>query len=36
MDKSEQIYVKHTQKDHSMAFKLKVVNEIENGELTAT
>ncbi|MBC8770640.1 helix-turn-helix domain-containing protein [Arenibacter sp. BSSL-BM3] len=30
------MYIKRTQKDYSMSFKLKVVNEIENGELTAT
>lgn len=30
------MYVKRTQQDYSMSFKLEVVNEIENGELTAT
>ncbi|CAI2766086.1 helix-turn-helix domain-containing protein [Flavobacterium collinsii] len=29
-------YVKRTQKDYSMSFKLQVVQEIERGELTAT
>ena len=29
-------YVKRTQKDYSMSFKLQVVQEIEQGQLTAT
>lgn len=29
-------YVKRSQKDYSMSFKLQVVREVENGELSAT
>ena len=29
-------YVKRTQKDYSMSFKLQIVQEIEQGQLTAT
>jgi transposase len=29
-------YVKRTQKDYTMSFKLQVVNAIENGEITAS
>jgi transposase len=29
-------YVKRTQKDYSMSFKLQIVQEIEHGQLTAT
>ena len=31
-EKSENKYVRRTQKDYSMSFKLQVVNEIERGE----
>jgi len=36
MHNPEHSYVKRTQKDYSMSFKLQVVSQIENGELTAT
>ena len=37
MEKHEQTrYVKRTQKDYSMSFKLQIVQEIEQGHLTAT
>lgn len=37
MEKGERLgYVKRTQKDYSMSFKLQVVQEIERGELSAT
>lgn len=36
MKNSEFPYVKRTQKDYSMSFKLELVCAIENGELTAT
>lgn len=36
MNNPEHSYVKRTQKDYSMSFKLQVVSQIENGELTAT
>ncbi|MBD0779642.1 IS3 family transposase, partial [Maribacter sp. ANRC-HE7] len=36
MNDSESPYVKRTQKDYSMSFKLQLVSSIENGELTAT
>ncbi|SDW91387.1 hypothetical protein SAMN05444338_105228, partial [Flavobacterium degerlachei] len=37
MEKHEEIrYVKRTQKDYSMSFKLQIVQEIERGELTVT
>jgi transposase-like protein len=36
MNKSTTAYVKRTQKDYSMSFKLQIVQQIENGELTAT
>lgn len=37
MDKSQKFnYVKRTQKDYSMSFKLQVVQEVEAGELTLT
>lgn len=29
-------YVKRTQKDYSMSFKLQIVHEVEQGEMTAT
>jgi len=32
----ENRYVKHTQKDYSMSFKLQIVQEIEQGQLTTT
>lgn len=32
--KDENIYLKRTQRDYSMSFKLEVVKEIENGELS--
>lgn len=35
MNNSEFPYVKRTQKDYSMSFKLQIVNSIENRELTA-
>lgn len=34
MEASKQIYVKRTQKDYSLSFKLQVVQEIERGLLT--
>lgn len=34
MEKSRQNYVKRTQKDYSLSFKLQVVQEIEHGLLT--
>lgn len=34
--KERRIYVKRTQKDYSMSFKLAVVEEIEKGELSTT
>ena len=37
MEKNEETrYVKRTQKDYSMSFKLQIVQEIERGHLTAT
>ena len=36
MNNPEHSYVKRTQKDYSMSFKLQVVSQIENSELTAT
>jgi transposase len=37
MEKHEETrYVKRTQKDYSMSFKLKIVQEIERGQLTVT
>lgn len=36
MNKEETNYVKRTQKDYSMSFKLQVVSEIERGELSTT
>ncbi|WP_026707292.1 transposase [Flavobacterium frigidarium] len=37
MEKHEETrYVKRTQKDYSMSFKLQIVQEIERGELTVT
>ena len=33
-EKSENKYVRRTQKDYSLSFKLQVVQEIENGELS--
>jgi len=37
MEKGEELsYVKRTQKDYSMSFKLQVVQEIERGELSTT
>jgi len=36
MNNPEHSYIKRTQKDYSMSFKLQVVSQIENGELTAT
>lgn len=37
MEKGEHfVYVKRTQKDYSMSFKLEVVSEIEHGELSTT
>ncbi len=33
MKEREQLYVKRTQKDYSMSFKLQVVSEVENEEL---
>lgn len=36
MNNSEFNYVKRTQQDYSMSFKLQVVSAIENGELTAS
>ena len=37
MEKHEQTrYVKRTQKNYSMPFKLQIVQEIEQGQLTAT
>lgn len=33
-EKEEGVYVKRTQKDYSMSFKLQVVQEIERGELS--
>ena len=35
-DHQETRYVKRTQKDYSMSFKLQIVQEIERGQLTAT
>ena len=35
MKESKTIYVKRTQKDYSLSFKMGVVQEIERGELTA-
>ena len=35
-DKDGIQYVKRTQKDYSMSFKLQVVQEIERGELSMT
>ena len=32
----KQRYVKRTQKDYSMSFKLQIVQEIEQGELSIT
>ncbi len=34
MQKEENEYVKRTQKDYTLAFKLQVVSEIERGELS--
>lgn len=34
MDTVENVYIKRTQKDYSLAFKLQVVDEIEKGHLT--
>lgn len=36
MDKFQKIYVKRTQKDYSLSFKLLVVQEIEQGLLIRT
>jgi transposase-like protein len=37
MENTQEIrYVERTQKDHTMTFKLQVVQEIERGQLTAT
>ena len=36
MEASRQIYVKRTQKDYSLSFKLQVVQEIEHGLLSRT
>lgn len=36
MDQTESKYFKRTQKDYSMTFKLRVVEEVENGELSIT
>ena len=37
MEKDEEIrYVKRTQKDYTMSFKLQIVQEIERGQLTST
>ncbi|SDH78942.1 hypothetical protein SAMN04488062_11488, partial [Flavobacterium omnivorum] len=37
MEKHEETrYVKRTQKDYSMSFKLQIVQEIERGQLTVT
>ena len=37
MEKDEEIrYVKRTQKDYTMSFKLQIVQEIEQGQLTST
>ena len=33
-EKSENKYVRRTQKDYFLSFKLQVVQEIENGELS--
>ena len=33
MEKKDSQYVKHTQKDYSMSFKLSVISEIERGEI---
>ena len=33
-EKSKNEYVRRSQKDYSMSFKLQVVQEIESGELT--
>ncbi len=35
-NKSESLYLKRSQKDYSMSFKLQVVQEIERGELSTT
>lgn len=34
MEKTKSKHVKRTQKDYSVSFKLQVVSEIENGELS--
>ncbi|MCO5267861.1 MAG: transposase [Brumimicrobium sp.] len=34
MDKSKNQYIKRTQKDYSMSFKLAVVKEVESGEIS--
>lgn len=36
MQEQENQYIKRTQKDYSMSFKLSVVSEIERGELSTT
>jgi transposase-like protein len=36
MENKETRYVKRTQKDYSMSFKLQIVQEIERGQLTVT
>ena len=37
MEKDEEArYVKRTQKDYTMSFKLQIVQEIERGQLTST
>ncbi len=36
MEEAKSKHVKRTQKDYSMSFKLQVVSEIENGELSIT
>lgn len=36
MERIKKEYVKRTQKDYSMSFKLSVVSEIERGELSVT
>ena len=35
-EKSKNEYVKRTQKDYSMSFKMQVVNEVERGEASVT
>ena len=35
-ENSENKYVRRTQKDYSMSFKMQVVNEVERGEISVT